>query len=244
MLRFNADPRDGVPQGNACDTCCCQPVQMRPGETNLIEINYAPWSMQIGNPGIIHGIAYNFELNADACDTSLIEGFTPPTHTNQLLTTPLNTPLVIDLTTGVGPDAANIVSYELVPFSGPSYGGVEITALGEFTYTPATGWTGRDYFSFEVTDAQNRTVIRHVEVTVGDASPVRQLSRLSLAPYVDISKVVTNHRSQIVRIPLYMPFSVKPCERYKLTISQKAQDCDGVTFNHFMCLDVTSKPCG
>lgn len=243
MQTFNADPRDGVPNGSVCTSCCCQPLSLQPGETNLITINYAMWSVPLGRPGIVGGFEYNIETNTDACPSSKIGGFLPPSAANLLLSTAESTDLAIDLTAGVTP-AGNTFSYSIVPFSGPRKGTLAQTAEGQYTYTPNGGVTGKDYFSFTVTDAQSRTVTRHVEINIGTNVEARNNALLSLTPFVDLSTVVVDQQLQQVRFPLYMPLSCTECERYKLTIRQPAQDCDCNTFHHFMCFDITCKPCG
>lgn len=242
MLFFQADPRDGVANGAACNSCCCESLTMSAGETNLVIVDYAPWSIPIGNPGIVAGLELNIETNTDACPNSEQDGFLPPTAENRLLVTPASTVLNIDLSVGVAP-AANTFTYNVVPFSGPTKGTLTKTAEGVYDYTPNGGVTGKDYFSFEAKDAQGRTVIRHVEVDIGTNVEPRNQARLSLAPYIDLSQVQTD-RNQTIKFPIYMPVNCRPCERHKLTIKQPAQDCNCATFHHFKCFDITCRPCG
>lgn len=244
MYQFNADPRDGVPQGSVCDACCCEPISLMPGQRDLISISYGLWTGPIGWPGIMPGTEFNIEVNSDACPSGEVDGFLPPSASNLELTTAAGTLLMIDLTAGVTP-AGNTFAYSIVPFSGPTKGTLVRTAEGMYNYTPNGGVTGKDYFSFQVTDAQGRIVIRHVEVDIDPANvQPRDLSRLSLVPFVEASAVEVRQPSQMIRIPIYMPLSCQPCERYKLTIKQPAQDCNCITFSHFMCFDITCKPCG
>lgn len=243
MHFFQADPRDGVPSGTGCDSCCCDNLSMMVGETNLLMIDYAPWSIPIGSPGIVDGMEFNIEVNDSACPTGESDGHLPPTATNRMLATATNTVLNIDLSVNVAP-VGNTFTYSIVPFSGPTKGALTQTASGTYTYTPNGGVTGKDYFSYEAKDAQGRTVTRHVEIDIGANIEPRNNARLALTPFVDPTQVVTNQGSQTVRFAIYMPFNCRPCERYKMTVKQPAQDCNCQTFHHFKCLDITCKPCG
>lgn len=241
MLNFTANALDGMSSGS-CNTCCCEAFTLQPGGKQLVQINYMPWAGSIHGPGIMDGTEFNIETNTDACSTAEQDGFAPPTAANLALTTAVGTDLAVDLTTGVAP-AANTFTYSIVPFSGPSRGTLTRTAEGQYTYSPTAGVSGYDYFSFEVTDAQGRSIIRHVSIDVGTHNEQLDFSRTALIPYVVRDEVYVDQRTQTLFVPIYMPTSVQSCESHRLTIRQPAQDCDRRTFYHLSCYDITRSAC-
>jgi hypothetical protein len=247
VLYFRADARDGGPAGGvSCQSCCCQVLNLRPGETNLVTINYAPWSLPIQGPGIVPVLEFHLEADRSSCPTGVVEGFTPPSNTNYELTTAQDAALTVDLSVNALP-AGNTFSYKVVMFSGPKYGTIVQTGTAgdpTFTYTPNGGYTGYDYFSYEMEDAQGRSVIRHVRVSVGTHLDRREPARMALEPFVDSTKIQTLTQVQEVRFPISMPTNVKECERFRMTVKQPAKDCDGNLYHHLMCFDIIPKDCG
>lgn len=245
MLYFDIDPRDGGPVGAACSACCCQTFSLRPGETNLLRINYAPWSLPIGYPGIVPTLGYSIEKDDSGCSSDPLGGFTPPLNSNYQLTTPQDNPLPIDLSVGVFP-ISNTFTYRIIPLNGPNYGTVTQTGLANgptFMYEPAASYTGYDYFSYETMDAQGRKIQRTVQISVGNHFDQPEPWRLAMEPFIDVSKIVTDQRYQTVTIPIHMPLAVLDCESFRLTIKQPARDCNRTVFHHIACFDVIPKDC-
>ena len=54
----------------------------------------------------------------------------------------------------------------------PSHGTVTVAANGGYTYTPATGFSGTDSFTYQVTDANGGHATAAVTITVQNATPV------------------------------------------------------------------------
>lgn len=246
MLYFTADARDGAPAGTTCQACCCETLNLRPGETNLVTINYAPWSLPIAPPGIVPTLEFNIEADRSSCPTNAVEGFVPPSNTNYTLNTPVGTELTIDLSTNSAP-SGNTFAYKVVPFSGPKNGTLSQTGTSgaaTFTYTPNGGFTGYDYFSYEMEDAQGRSVTRTVRISVGQHTARRDPARMALEPFIDATQIQTLSHTQEVKFPITMPVGVRDCERFRLTIRQPAKDCDGNLYYHMSCFDIVSKDCG
>lgn len=247
MLYFNADARDGgMGMDMACDTCCCQPVSLRPGETNLVMINYAPWVLPIAPPGLISGgTEYAVDHDTQGCATNAIEGFVPPTNSNYTLSTPAGMPLTVDLSPNAEP-AGNTFTYALVMLQGVQHGTLQQVTPGgpTFTYTPNAGWTGYDYFTYVMTDAQGRDVTRTVRISVGQHHAVADVARMSLVPFVDISKAKINPHLHTLQFAVTMPVSCRPCDTYRLTIKQAARDCERNVYHHLMCFDLRCRDCG
>ncbi len=55
--------------------------------------------------------------------------------------------------------------------SGPSHGGVTINSGTSITYTPTTGYSGADSFSYTISDPASHTASATVSVTVAGANP-------------------------------------------------------------------------
>jgi hypothetical protein len=245
VLYFDADPRDGG-HGAACDTCCCTPIGLRLGETNLMNINYAPWSVPIAPPGIVPTLEFSVTHNESTCPTGAVDGFLPPTNTNYLLTTPAGTVLSVDLAGNAAPNG-NAFTFEIVQLSGPHRGTLTQTGNpgdGTFDYAPSGGQTGYDYFSYRMTDAQGRSVVRTVQVSIGAHADRPNLARMSLVPFIDVTRIKTDQRLQIVSFPIFMPLSCRPCDEYRLTVRQPAQDCERNVYNHLACFDIRCRDCG
>lgn len=243
MLYHNltVDPRDGYSSGGSCQVCCCAEVKLRPGETNLMRINYAPWSLPIGGPGVIPEMSYTVEVTS-TCSDQAIDGFGPPSNIIPNLAAALNAVVTLDWSLTATP-AGNTFSYAIVPLQGPSHGLATISPAGVITYTPNNGYTGRDYFHVKMTDAQGRSVIYPAYVDVGATGAALPREALATTPFIDVSKVSYLQGPQHVQFPIYMPVMCRPCDSYKMTIKQPARDCNGNVYHHFSCYTITCNDC-
>lgn len=236
MYHFVADPRDGA-VGGGCSTCCCQPAQARPGETNKWIINYAPWSVPLGGPGLIDSTLFEISLR-EGCEPSPTEA---SVITPLLLATPLNTPLEGSLLTSVVNPNAEPVSFSTAIFGGASNGVVTINADGTFTYTPINGFTGYDRFWWQVEVGTGNPMVGETVIGVGDVAAPTDANG---TPMVSVSKgsVKIDQRLQVMTFAL----AVSPAARvgcvYRLSIKQKAMDCD-VCYTHLMCFDIKIVKC-
>jgi Bacterial Ig domain len=245
MKHFTVDPRDGgfgISAG--CHTCCCQTILLRPGETDKMVVNYAPWSVPIGGPGLIPGgTEINISRDSSACATGAIDGFSPP----QLGVTTAFTALpgaatVLDVGAGAEP-AGNTFTYRVLPLSGPYKGTVTNPTNGpEFTYQSEAGYTGTDSFYVEMTDAQGRKLIQLVVVSVGNPGPVVVPANLPYGLYVDRTKIAVDARHHQISFPISLMPDAKECERFRLEIRQAARDCDNV-YSHYACFDIFVGKC-
>lgn len=246
MYYFNADARDGGASNvSACNTCCCHPIYLRPGELGMVQVNYAPWVLPIAPPGLIPGgTEYTVEYDGAACASGVIDTFLPPTNINYEAVTPINTNLAIDISDNAEP-ATNAFQFALVPLSGPTRGTISQAAAGSplVAYDPATGFTGYDYFSYKMTDAQGRSIVRSVRVSVGVHNDLPDVARMSLTPFIDLSRVKINQQLFTLQFPIQMPVSARPCDNWRVTLQQAAMDCERNLYRHQMCFDLSSKNC-
>lgn len=239
MLYFDANPRDGVSAGSGCNTCCCEKFSLRPGETNLLHLNYAPWSLPIGK--LARATSADVVRINKTCEEGQIDGFTHPQNGSYRVSNKQCAPIEFDLCDHAKP-RGNDFQFSLAPLSGPSCGKAEIEENGCVVYTPHVGFTGIDYFSYKMVDPQGREIIRTVEAKIGNTgmpSPWLMADR----PYPHMSRAVYDEHAQTVKIPIYMPFNTPMCESFRMTIKQRAVDCDHNCYEHFMCFDVYPTDC-
>lgn len=244
MFHFTADPRDGHSAVSGCNTCCCSPLGVRLGETNLITINYAPWSLPIAPPGLIQGgFQYTVETDRSGCSTADIEGFGPPQNTSYNFTLVMNTPDTLDLSANATP-AGNTFTYALVPLEGPFHGTATINPVtGVVSYSPTNGFEGYDRLIYEMTDAQGRSMRQAVAITVGTPQVTRNPNWAATEPFIDQSKVKVDQGLQTVSFPLYIPPFLDVCASRKLTVRQAARDCENSIYTHDTCFDIVIKDC-
>lgn len=244
MITLDVSERSGGTGASAaaCAPCCCQAFTLKPGEMNVLMLNYAPWSFGLAGRGLIAGTEWSVEHNAEGCPSGLIDGFGPPDNSNIVLATAVNTPVAVNLAATATPPG-NTFSFSVVPLSGPSRGTVSISG-STLTYTPNAGWTGFDYFSYVTTDAQGRSVIRHIRIDVGGPYGPSEWWRLSMRPVLLAERARVDRNMHTVSMPIWMPWSCRPCDRFRITIRQPYEECDGNFLWHIECLDVSCTGCG
>jgi len=243
MIYFYADSRDGVAgAGSLCG--CCDTVNLRPGEANAIRLNYAAWALPL-EAELEPTLEFYLEPDTTGCSTASISGFQPPYNTNYTLATPAGTLLSMDFSVNEQP-VGNAFTYRILPLSGPAHGTVAQTGTSgdpTFDYSPQAGFQGYDYFSYEMTDAQGRSVIRHVRVSVGVHNAIPTPEKMALEPFVASTAISLNGEMFEVIIPIYMPTNIRACEKFKLTIRQSATACEGAVYQHLSCFDIRPIGC-
>ena len=60
----------------------------------------------------------------------------------------------------------NTLTVTTTPVSGPSHGSVTLNSNGTYTYTPTTGYTGEDTFSYQVCDNGTPSLCSTASVTI------------------------------------------------------------------------------
>ena len=97
----------------------------------------------------------------------------PPVAINDLATLPMNSSITIDVLANDTDPEANTLTIASV--GTPGHGTAVITS-GKIVYTPATGYSGPDYFSYTINDGNGNTISANVDITV-----------LSIVPYTAIT---------------------------------------------------------
>lgn len=244
MLYATVDPRMNTAASRGCGTCCCEPINMRPGEANLMTINYAPWSVPLmanGGPGLVGVPEVSIVKNSEACSSSVIDTFGPPDVPNLDLLTPLNTP--VDVTFVPAP-AGNTFVTEAMELFGPSHGQLSPQAPavnGGFIYTPMTGYQGWDSFFVQTTDAQGRKVVSFVNIKVGAPTGFNDDPAFS-GLRIQRSQAQMDANTQTVSFVMELSPDARECEFFTINIKQQARDCDRL-FTHLTCIEVRVGKC-
>lgn len=241
MLYSTVDARDNV-YSNSCDKCCCETLAMRPGETNLMVLNYAPWALPLLGKGL--GCTPQFDLQQiQACPIPSGSN-TPPVANGPLsYTTPLNTLVNISLGTSITDPDGDPLEFSLVPLYGPYHGTLSNLGIldGAGTYTPNNGFTGYDRFFVSVSDGVNKPVMFEVVIGVG----VTEVPATAFTPSVKIppDRISVDQRMYTLSFPIEISPAAKPCEVWRLTVRQNAYDCNFNCYWHVSCYDITIKQC-
>ena len=92
-----------------------------------------------------------------------------PTAVDDTAVTPLNTPVTLNLAgNDTDPDGDPLA---VTSVTAPAHGTVVINPDGTVTYTPSTGYTGPDTFTYAVSDGQGGVDVATVSLNVGGTNP-------------------------------------------------------------------------
>jgi hypothetical protein len=97
-----------------------------------------------------------------------------PIAGNDAYTTVQDTPLAVaapGILTNDGDQDGNTLTLQTTPVSAPSNGSVTLATDGSFTYTPNTGFTGTDSFTYRIDDGTGRSADGVVTIVVTASAP-------------------------------------------------------------------------
>lgn len=246
MLNVTIDERTGFTASSgagSCAVCCCEPIFMRPGETNLMVMNYAPWSVPLGGQGVVPATELEIFRDSSTCSSAAIDGFALPSNSAYAYAaavSPVITPIPVN--TNEAP-ALNVFDYTVVPLFGPKNGVLVAAPLtGLWTYQPNNGFVGYDEIYYQMRDAQGRTFISAVRITVG--APVISAAQPfgALGLFIDRTKIKVDQRFQTISFPMFLAPDARQCDVFKVQIKQPARNCDDL-FYHLTCFEVHVGKC-
>jgi hypothetical protein len=111
---------------------------------------------------------------------------TPPTADNKNIQTNLGTPVIITLT-GADPIPGDVLKFYVLAL--PQHGTLTAPTSNTVTYTPNTGFSGTDIYTYKATDGQGvDSNIATVTITVNEPTP---------RPNVDNKNILTNSGTPI-----------------------------------------------
>ena len=138
------------------------------------------------NAGYLGPDQFHYEIcdngTPSLCDVALVTidvlidppGNDAPIAADDAVYTTKNTPINGNMAANDSDPNGNGLVYTSTPVSGPTHGTVSITAAGLFTYTPASGYSGPDRFTYQVCDNQTPALcdVATVYITVMNHAPL------------------------------------------------------------------------
>jgi len=233
MIQFFANPRSTYDAGNSC-SCCCEMFKMTPGETNLLEIVYAQWTVPMAFKGITKNTA--FDLIKLSPDTPVELLHVEPAEETATAGVELNGTLIPSAT---GPDGADL-TWSPLPLYGPKNGTFDLNPDGTYDYTPSSGFTGTEIIYYEVSDGFNK-VTGSLAIAVGNVP--EQLTHAPAALSVLTSRRSIEPHRDALRVPIMAAPDAVQGTHYRLVVRQEAMDCDGGKFYHMSCYDIVIGKC-
>ncbi len=112
--------------------------------------------------------SYNISDGNGGTANAVVSFLIAPKATNDSYSTPFNTPLVVPLGTGVLQNDGGS-SLTVLANTPPAHGSVNVATNGSFTYTPVTGYSGPDAFTYTLKDQANTNATATVNINVGVA---------------------------------------------------------------------------
>ena len=98
----------------------------------------------------------------------------PPVANRDVFSTPINTPVSGNVLTNDTP--AGGLTVKISPFPTPLHGGLTLSTNGVFTYTPTSGYVGKDSIQYEACDVNNVCVKAWAVFTVtGQINPTAEV---------------------------------------------------------------------
>ena len=125
---------------------------------------YTPASGYTGADSYTYTIADAFGRTATATVTISVRPPAPPAASNDRYTTAYATPLVTASPGVLANDSGSAI--HVTAHTNPAHGTLTQHADGSFTYTPASGYTGSDSYTYTIADGFGRTATATVTVTV------------------------------------------------------------------------------
>ncbi len=239
MLYFHADPRDAYSAngGDVCNTCCCQPASIRPGERNKFEINYSAWAFGLNARGLTDRSDYSLEKHEQSPDTRL------PVNTNYRFDTDFNVALNGTVATNASDPLEGDLTFSVDQLNEPKFGEITMQADGTFVYTPTLGFTGYDTFWFKTSNgAKTRVNQAIVGVSANGAEDPLPAKPFMKDLYIDMKSVNVSKADDLSFTLVASPGAIVG-DKYRLTIKQPATDCNCNEYIHISCYDITIGQC-
>lgn len=245
MLYSTVDARNGVETAE-CNKCCCESIGMRPGETNLMVLNYAPWAVPFGGRSHGMGCTPQFDIEQmQACPVPSGSNL-PPTSAGEISFAVPFAPTGAaapafngDLKTIITDPEAAALTFKPLSMYSISKGKITVNSDGTFQYYPPVNFNGQDSFFFTASDGVNKPVTFEAVLVVGDGGTPQYTPTV----FIDPKRIVVDQQLYTLSFPIEASPAAKPCEVWRLTVRQNAYDCNYNCFWHVSCYDIAIKPC-
>lgn len=238
MLRATVDPRiNALSGGDSCVSCCCDSVSVRPGETQPMVINYAPWAVPFARKGLTCDPQFDLQ-QMQTCAVPTGDNLPPfATEIPLVYVVPVDNVILNDK---IKDDDSDPLTFSTVPLYSAKYGKVVLLPDGQFSYLPAdVNRIGFDRFYINASDGVNPPVMFEVVVNQGMATfPVPKAT-----PKVSIINPNVDNNMFTLSFGIAVTPNALPCEIYRLTVRQGAMDCDCNCYYHISCYDIAIAKC-
>lgn len=232
MMHFTVEDYSAVDA--ACQKCCCQKLNLKPGTTTKVSVGYAPWAVPIGQ---LH-CAPQFQIEAlETCPVPVGSNMPPQATSEVKFSTDINALLESDLTNMISDPEAVPLKFKLLPLYGPKYGKLDLNEDGTFSYMPVSNFKGEERFYISASDGHS-SVVFEVMIAVGiDAANV------IAAPHISVGPATVDSRYFTASFPVTMSPAASDCEMWRLTVLQMAIDCNCTCFSRSDCFDIGVVKC-
>jgi hypothetical protein len=221
---------------DGCVVCCCETVSLKPGETQPLRLNYAPWALPIAGKGLHCEPTIEIE-EKDTCPPAMGGNLPPASAEDIRFDVPPGVPFSGDLATQVIDPEDDTMAFKTLALSGPKHGKLVLNTDGSFVYTPVVGYVGPDNFFFTVNDGVNSVTL---EALLGVGIPGDDVSGTW---NLTVGKPTVDQRYYVVTVPITASPAAKTCQIFRLTIRQGALSCDCECYYHVDCVDVRIVKC-
>jgi hypothetical protein len=138
-----------------------------------------------GSPGNLTVVPTNYVLhNGTAGGGTGTTNHAPTPAPDALLVNPNQATILNVLANDTDPDGDPLT---VTAVTTPQHGTAALNSNGTVTYTPTTGYTGTDAFSYTVSDGRGGTASAAVTLTVGTPAATSSWPAQYYAPYVDVT---------------------------------------------------------
>lgn len=218
----------------ACQKCCCEKMNLKPGTITKVSVGYAPWAVPIGQ---LH-CTPQFQIEQmDTCPLPVGSNMPPQATSEVKFSTAKNALLANTLTAMISDPEAVPLTFKLLPLYGPKHGKLDLQSSGAFSYMPSSNFVGEERFYISASDGPNTTIFE-VMIAVG-IDPAGVLP----TPHVSVGPAVVDSRFFTVSFPVIMSPAANDCEVWRLTVLQTAMDCDCTCFTRSDCFDIGVAKC-
>jgi VCBS repeat-containing protein len=232
MMHFTVEDYSAVDA--ACQKCCCERLNLKPGTTTKVSVGYAPWAVPIGQ---LHCAPQFMIEPMETCPLPVSTNMPPQIAPNAIIQTPVGTTVNGTLTLWITDPEAAPVTFKAMPFYSTKHGKLTLTPEGLFTYIPMSGFKGQDSFFVTASDGVNSAVFE-ILIAVGiDAAYVVP------TPTISVGVPTVDSRYFNVSFPITVSPAAKECEMWKLTVLQAALDCACTCFTRTDCFDIGIAKC-
>lgn len=134
-------------------------------------VTYTPTLGYYGPDSFTYTISDNHGATATGTySIMIVKPNSPPVAVNDAATTVLNAPVIIKvLANDSDPDTGDTIS--VTSFTSPSHGVAILNPDNTITYTPTTGYSGSDSFTYTISDNHGATATATVTITILQSTP-------------------------------------------------------------------------